>query len=46
MLESLRPFLTKILNPLAKHLNINPNIVTVISPFIAVLAAYDLPIIY
>ena len=40
MLESLRPFLTKILNPLAKHLNINPNIVTVISPFIAVLAAY------
>ena len=40
MLESLRPFLTKILNPLAKHLNRNPNIVTVISPFIAVLAAY------
>ena len=39
MLESLRPFLTKILTPLAKHLNINPNIVTVISPFIAVLAA-------
>ena len=40
MLESLRPLLTKILNPIARNLNINPNIVTVISPFIAVLAAY------
>lgn len=40
MLQSLRPFLTKILNPVARNLNINPNIVTVISPFIAVLAAY------
>ena len=40
MLESLRPLLTKILNPLAQNLNINPNIVTVISPFIALLAAY------
>ena len=40
MLESLRPLLTKILNPVARNLNINPNIVTVISPFIAVLAAY------
>ncbi len=40
MLESLRPLLTKILNPLARNLNINPNIVTVISPFIAILAAY------
>ena len=40
MLESLRPFLTRILNPVAKNLNINPNIVTVISPFIALLAAY------
>jgi archaetidylinositol phosphate synthase len=40
MLQSLRPLLTKILNPLAKHLNINPNIVTVISPFVALLAAY------
>ena len=40
MLESLRPLLTKILNPLARNLNINPNIVTVISPFIALLAAY------
>ena len=41
MLESLRPLLTKILNPIARSLNINPNIVTVISPFIAVLAAYS-----
>lgn len=40
MLESLRPLLTKILNPIARNLNINPNIVTVISPFIAILAAY------
>ena len=40
MLESLRPLLTKILNPLARNLNINPNVVTVISPFIAILAAY------
>lgn len=40
MLQSLRPLLTKILNPLARNLNINPNIVTVISPFVAVIAAY------
>ena len=40
MLESLRPLLTKILNPVARNLNINPNIVTVISPFVAVAAAY------
>ena len=40
MLQSLRPLLTRILNPLARNLNINPNIVTVISPFVAVLAAY------
>lgn len=39
MLESLRPFLTKILNPIAKRTNINPNIVTLISPFIALFAA-------
>ena len=45
MLESLRPLLTKILNPLARNLNINPNIVTVISPFIAVLAAYGIAIL-
>ena len=41
MLQSLRPLLTKILNPIARNLNINPNIVTVISPFIALLAAYS-----
>ncbi len=32
--------MTRILNPIAKNLNINPNIVTVISPFVAVLAAW------
>ena len=40
MLQSLRPLLTRILNPIAKYLNINPNIVTVISPFVALIAAY------
>lgn len=40
MLNSLRPFLTRILEPIAKRLNINPNIVTIISPFIALLSAY------
>ena len=40
MLQSLRPLLTKILNPIARNLNINPNIVTIISPFVAVIAAY------
>ena len=40
MLESLRPLLTKILNPVARNVNINPNVVTVISPFVALLAAY------
>ena len=40
MLESLRPLLTKILNPIAQNLNINPNIVTLISPFVALLPAY------
>ena len=40
MLQSLRPLLTKILNPLARNLNINPNIITVISPFVASIAAY------
>ncbi|WP_409199957.1 archaetidylinositol phosphate synthase [Methanobrevibacter sp. DSM 116169] len=40
MLDFLRPLLTKILNPLAKALNINPNIITIISPFIALLSAY------
>lgn len=32
--------LTRILNPIARNLNINPNVVTVISPFVAVIAAY------
>ena len=40
MLQFLRPHLTKILNPIARNLNVNPNIVTVISPFVAVIAAY------
>ena len=40
MLQSLRPFLTRILNPIARNLNITPNIITVISLFVAVLAAY------
>ena len=40
MLQSLRPLLTKILNPIARNLNINPNMVTIVSPFIALLAAY------
>lgn len=40
MLSNLRPFLTKILNPIASKLNINPNIITVISPFIALASAY------
>ncbi len=40
MLESLRPLLTKILNPIARNLNVNPNIVTVISPFISLLACF------
>ncbi len=40
MLGNLRPLLSKILEPLAKNLNINPNIITLISPFIALIAAY------
>lgn len=40
MLESLRPFLTKILEPIASRLNINPNVVTIISPFLAIISAY------
>lgn len=40
MLERLRPLLTKALNPIARNLNINPNIITVLSPFVAVIAAY------
>ncbi|MCQ2737902.1 MAG: CDP-alcohol phosphatidyltransferase family protein [archaeon] len=40
MLEGLRPKLTNFLEPIAKRLNINPNIITIISPFIAVISAY------
>lgn len=40
MLENLRPFLTRILNPIASKININPNIFTILSPLIAVLSAY------
>lgn len=40
MLENLRPFLTRILNPIASKLNINPNIITIISPFMALISAY------
>ena len=39
MLNSLRPYLRKFLEPLASRLNINPNIVTVISPFLAIISA-------
>lgn len=39
MLDNLRPFLTRVLNPLASRININPNIVTIISPFIALASA-------
>ncbi|SFL42762.1 archaetidylinositol phosphate synthase [Methanobrevibacter olleyae] len=40
MLNNLRPLLTKILEPLASRLNMNPNIFTIISPFIAIISAY------
>jgi archaetidylinositol phosphate synthase len=39
MLEQLRPLLKKILEPIAKRANINPNILTFISPIIAGIAA-------
>ena len=39
MLNSLRPYLTKFLEPLARRLNINPNLVTLISPFLAIISA-------
>ncbi|MBZ9570779.1 CDP-alcohol phosphatidyltransferase family protein [Methanobrevibacter sp. TMH8] len=39
MLERFRPLLKKILEPIAKQMNINPNIITLISPFIAVISA-------
>ena len=39
MLNSLRPYLTKFLEPLASRLNMNPNMITVISPFLAIISA-------
>jgi len=39
MLERFRPFLKKVLEPIAKRININPNIITLISPLIAVISA-------
>jgi len=39
MLERFRPFLEKILDPVAKKLDINPNLVTVFSLIIAAIAA-------
>ena len=39
MLNSLRPYLTKFLEPLASRLNVNPNIVTIVSPFLAIISA-------
>ena len=39
MLGNLRPLLTRILNPIAKKLDINPNILTLISPIFAILSA-------
>ncbi|MCC7562551.1 MAG: CDP-alcohol phosphatidyltransferase family protein [Methanobrevibacter arboriphilus] len=39
MLERFRPLLKKILEPFAKRININPNILTLISPLIAIISA-------
>jgi len=39
MLERFRPFLKKVLEPIAKRINLNPNIITLISPLIAVISA-------
>ncbi|RBQ23391.1 Archaetidylinositol phosphate synthase [Candidatus Methanobinarius endosymbioticus] len=39
MLERFRPLLKKILEPIAKRMNINPNILTLISPLIALIPA-------
>ena len=39
MLNKLRPYLTKVLNPFAKRITIHPNILTLISPFIALASA-------
>ena len=40
MLQSLRPLLTKILDPFARTIDINPNTITIMSPFVALIAAY------
>ncbi len=40
MLEILRPTLTKFLNPIARRININPNIITLISPIMSLFSAY------
>ena len=39
MLERLRPLLKKILEPIAKRTNINPNIITLTSPLLALVSA-------
>ncbi|MCL2687838.1 MAG: CDP-alcohol phosphatidyltransferase family protein [Methanobrevibacter sp.] len=39
MLERFRPLVKTILEPIAKRMNINPNIITIISPFIALISA-------
>ena len=39
MLERLRPLLKKTLEPIAKRINVNPNIITAISPLIALISA-------
>ncbi|MDR0900637.1 MAG: CDP-alcohol phosphatidyltransferase family protein [Methanobrevibacter sp.] len=39
MLERFRPLLKRILEPIAKRININPNIITLISPIIAIISA-------
>jgi archaetidylinositol phosphate synthase len=39
MLERFRPLLKKILEPIAKRTNINPNILTLISPLVAAISA-------
>jgi archaetidylinositol phosphate synthase len=39
MLENLRPYLNKILNPIAKKIDINPNYITILSIIISILVA-------
>lgn len=40
MLDKFRPIISYYLKPIIKKLDINPNIITIISPFIAIIAAY------